>query len=423
MSAEHRLAREFRISIIACGIIFPVFINGASGTKPSPTPTYSRSAIGAPCDPVPLSDFVVNVKDPRFGAKGDGVTNDTSAIQKAVNAVASSGGTVVVPAGTYMVDPVANTRAGIRLKNNMTLRLESGAVLQAFPTSTSNYVVLLVSGVQKVNILGGTIRGNRYNNTIKDTREGGVGIEVARSRHVVIQGVTSKDCWEDGFYISENSQNVTLCDVVADGNRRQGLSITSVDGLVVKDSTFKNTTGFMENGAFVCGSGTDIEPNIGQTVCNVQFVGCTFSSNATEGIAIGPSVANRGRAFVANVLIEGNTVIGNGLHHGAPGITISNTSGHRIINNKVKDNIGVGICLRDEANDNLVKGNIVTSTKAAVSNGGIGYGILLYKTTGNTATGNTVSDNAACGIRDAYPSGTNSIGSNSLRNNHPDTCP
>ena len=40
-----------------------------------------------------------------FGAKGDGVTNDAPAIQSAVDAVAQAGGgTVLVPAGTYLLD-------------------------------------------------------------------------------------------------------------------------------------------------------------------------------------------------------------------------------------------------------------------------------------------------------------------------------
>jgi len=419
MFIAHGQTKVLGIAIVAYGVVFSSFVDGTNfGFLDS-----TKSPIAAQCAPPPTSKFVVNVKDPRFGAKGDGVTDDTFAIQKAVNAAGGTGGTVIIPAGTYLVDPVANTRAGIRLSNNMTLSLDPKAVLQALSTSTSNYVVLMVSDVQNVNILGGTIRGNRHNNTIRDTNEGGDGIHVGRSQHVVIQGVTSTDCWEDGFYIGEKARDVTLCNVTADGNRRQGLSITSADGLVVKGCTFKNTTGFMENGVFVCGFGIDVEPNIGQTVSNVQFTECTFSSNAMGGVSIGPAVSNRGRAFVTNVLIEGNTAIGNGRHHGASGIEISNTSGHRIYSNTVDANCGMGICLRNEANENLISGNTVTRTRAATPPGEIGYGILLYKTAGNKVTGNTVTDNAACGVRDASPSGFNTIGPNLLRNNHPDSCP
>lgn len=62
-----------------------------------------------------------NVRD--HGAKGDGTTLDTAAIQRAIDAVAAAGGgTVPLPAGTY--------RSGsIVLRSNVTLDLAEGAVL------------------------------------------------------------------------------------------------------------------------------------------------------------------------------------------------------------------------------------------------------------------------------------------------------
>lgn len=58
-----------------------------------------------------------------FGAVGDGTTLDTAAIQAAIDAcAASSGGTVVVPAGTFLTGT-------LRLKSNVTLHLEPRAVL------------------------------------------------------------------------------------------------------------------------------------------------------------------------------------------------------------------------------------------------------------------------------------------------------
>lgn len=48
----------------------------------------------------------VSVKD--FGAKGDGVTDDTAAIQAAITSVRSVGGRVVVPQGTYLISNSLN---------------------------------------------------------------------------------------------------------------------------------------------------------------------------------------------------------------------------------------------------------------------------------------------------------------------------
>ena len=56
-----------------------------------------------------------------FGAKGDGVTENTAAIQAAVNYL-PEGGRLYFPAGTYLTLPVA-------LKSHMTVEFAEGAVL------------------------------------------------------------------------------------------------------------------------------------------------------------------------------------------------------------------------------------------------------------------------------------------------------
>lgn len=62
-----------------------------------------------------------------FGAKGDGKTKDTAALQGAIDACAGQGGgTVLVKAGTYVSAPIV-------LKSNTTLRLEKGATILGSP--------------------------------------------------------------------------------------------------------------------------------------------------------------------------------------------------------------------------------------------------------------------------------------------------
>ena len=74
---------------------------------------------------------VYNVRD--YGAKGDGKTLDSPAINAAIEAaVKNGGGQVLLPAGKYL-------SGSIRLKSNIDLHLTAGAVILAAPASMKAY--------------------------------------------------------------------------------------------------------------------------------------------------------------------------------------------------------------------------------------------------------------------------------------------
>ena len=64
----------------------------------------------------------INVKNLPFGAKGDGVTDDTEAIRKAFAAASDC---VYFPPGVYVVNPTPSRHLAI-VKNGMTVRGERG---------------------------------------------------------------------------------------------------------------------------------------------------------------------------------------------------------------------------------------------------------------------------------------------------------
>ena len=101
-----------------------------------------------------------------YGAKADGVTKDTAAIQSAIDACAGKGGgTVRLTAGTYVSAPIV-------LKSNITLALDKGATLLGspdhadYPAKTEFHVADLqpligATDAENVAITGeGTIDGN-----------------------------------------------------------------------------------------------------------------------------------------------------------------------------------------------------------------------------------------------------------------------
>lgn len=65
-------------------------------------PAAKRLVTEATAAYIGQGSFMVNVRDPKYGAKGDGVTDDTAALQAAVNAL-PIGGRLLLPSGTYKV--------------------------------------------------------------------------------------------------------------------------------------------------------------------------------------------------------------------------------------------------------------------------------------------------------------------------------
>jgi hypothetical protein len=195
----------------------------------------------------PCSDVVVNVKDKVPWATA-AMTRPPSA---AIDAVAGTRGTVLVPDGVYMVGAVEKN---LRLKSDMTLKLAGGAVLKAIPNDVTHYAILTISGVSNVWVTGGTLEGERNEHRGK-SGEWGMGIHIKDgAKNITIAGLASKKMWGDGFYV-QDAEDVRFCGVTADANRRQGLSIIHADGLLVLNSTFKNTHGTRPS------AGIDLEPD------------------------------------------------------------------------------------------------------------------------------------------------------------------
>jgi hypothetical protein len=247
------------------------------------------------CNAAPTSSLVVDVR--KKGAKGDGKANDTKKIQEAINEVAGTGGTVYVPNGTYMVRATGKGR--LRLRSKMTLKFADGAVLKVIPNRARSYSVLKIGKATDVNVIGGTLLGDRAAHEGK-AGEWGMGIRIGPEvKRVTIAGVTAKEMWGDGFYV-EGATDVALCSVVATHNRRQGLSIVEANRLLVTNSVFQQTRGTRPS------AGIDIEPDRPeQKVINILIERSKFINNAGGGIMI---AAKRGHAadieIVRNVFEE-----------------------------------------------------------------------------------------------------------------------
>jgi parallel beta-helix repeat protein len=354
-----------------------------------------------------------SVKSAPYNAYGDGVHDDTAAINACISAVnAAGGGTVIVPAGTFMINAVANSWYGVRVLSNVTLYLSSGAVLQCITNGVDNYGIVNLSGNNATITGPGTISGDRATHT-GTTGEWGMGIYVGNTTatNCTISNVTVTNCWGDGIYVYETSgtTNLTITGVTCDNNRRQGMSIINVQGMTVTGSTFSNTHGTAPE------CGIDIEPNSPQIANNVNINHCTFTGNHGGAFQAGGAAGTT----ITNVVFDSNTLMGNsvapriaGDSGQANGIFIGYCYGQtslanaiKITNNTLTGNYGEGIQF-DHTTYGTCTGNNISGT-INVGTYQDGGGIYLFDSDYITVTGNTITGNAGGGVWFVGPAATN----------------
>jgi hypothetical protein len=271
-----------------------------------------------------------------FGARGDGQTPDTDAIQAAVDAH-PPGGTLVFPAGVYRIE----TDKAVRLKDDMRLDLV-GATLVGANVEGARCRIFEIQGRRNIVIRGGTLVGARWGSP-----EWGVGILASDAQDLTIENTWFRDFYHDGILLTGNRgcERVAVRGVVAVNNRRTGLAIVHASDVTVEASTFSGTRGQSPE------AGVNCEPNEGEEVRNVRFSGLWIASNAGVGL-----YAHRGAgAAVSDVSVLGSLVERNG-----SGIVVSGVNGASIADNRVVDHSGQGrsgIILGDGTTEAVVARN------------------------------------------------------------------
>ncbi|GHT24144.1 hypothetical protein AGMMS4957_16700 [Bacteroidia bacterium] len=314
---------------------------------------------------IAASSGTINVKD--FGAKGDGTTIDSYAINAAIEAAAAQGGgTIYFPAGNYL-------SYSIRLKSHIRLFLDAGAkIIAAFPSATEGYdeaeanehnrfqdfghshwknSLLWAIGEEDITICGtGTIYGMGL--TREESRLAGVGnkaISLKECKNITLKDIRMLHCGHFAL-LATGVENMTIDNLFIDTNR-DGLDIDACrnvrianctvnspwdDAIVLKASYglgyFKDTENVTITNCFVSGydqgsvaNGTYLStqpqaPDHGFNCGRIKFG--TESSGGFKNIAITNCVFEHCRGLALETVDGGNL----------EDITISNITMRDIVN-------------------------------------------------------------------------------------------
>ena len=253
-----------------------------------------------------------------FGAAGDGLTDDTRAIQEAIEACAAGGGgTVSIPAGGYVTGALA-------LRNRVTLHLEAGAILLG-SDDPADYPIIrgrwegaeqethapLIGGSQLdgIAITGrGTVDG-RGAAWLQRFREGTLChprprlISFADCRNVLIEGVTltRSPSWTINPVRCENVviDKVTIVNP-ADSPNTDGINPDSCRNVRIANCHID-----VGDDCIAIKSGTEAEAADRRAPCeNIAITNCTMV-HGHGGVVIGSEMAGGVRnVVIANCIFE-----------------------------------------------------------------------------------------------------------------------
>lgn len=205
---------------------------------------------------------IINVAD--FGAVGDGISDDTTAIYNAVQQVNTVGGCLYFPTGKYKLIQTTANQKFINIQSNKNIIIDfnnSEIALQA--NSYTGYNIIYINNEAQTIIKNGYLVGDRLNhdyNSIESTHEFGYGIFISQ-KNVTIENMNISQMTGDAIVtkngIYGGKIDIKNCDLSY--CRRQGISILDSDNVTISDTDIHNIGTWNDVAGTSPMSGIDIE--------------------------------------------------------------------------------------------------------------------------------------------------------------------
>jgi hypothetical protein len=324
----------------------------------------------------------VSIKD--FGAVGDGVTNDTAAIQAAFN---SGAGAVYAPSGTYLissVQPASNQYIYGDGASTIFKQVASGNFVRPFLINTRSFVTLDNFAIDG-------------NGNAQAPGEQNHGVFIADSTDINVYNLSVHDCQGDsiGIYSNTNSilsrririQNCTVynygrCGIVISGT---GAFNVLIDSNICRVGTRVTTSTSGGNSIHL-----ELDSN---PPASPGYV--TISNNVTDD-----PITSSG--IFLGLVIDGNSIFNSVIGGGFGVITVINPANTVISNNTIAGGnfaSNAGIWVQDAIGAVSSNINISGNAISGVTNGGIfAFSSVAGLNGAINISGNTLFSNSGYGV-------------------------
>jgi len=280
---------------------------------------------------------VYNIKD--FGAKGDGITLNTAAIQKAIDECSKTGGVVLVPAGKYLT-------GALELKSNVEVYLSTGAIilgstniknyqahkpkLESYNDYFLKYSLFYAEKVRNISIDGnGTIDGQGKAFKVKTKKKPEryenrpFIIRFVECRNVSVQNVTLKNSamWMEQYLACDG---LTIRGIKVFNHANQNNDMMDIDGC--KNVIISDCIGDTDD------DGITLKSTSPESVENVVITNCIISSHC-NAVKIGTeSTGDFKNIAISNIVVKPSSVkkVIFGAPEGTSGITLTTVDGGNI---------------------------------------------------------------------------------------------
>lgn len=234
--------------------------------------------------------------------------------------------------------PILTT--GIGLKSNSSIYFSEKSKLILKANAKERYQILAVHGVENVKIYHPKLIGDRKYH-IGSKGEWGFGLDIRQAKNIDVYNAEVSNCWGDGIIITESplgnpnkkfkTSNINIYNSILDFNRRNGLTITGGENILIQGALITNTFGTAPQ------SGLDIEPDNHLALLNKIKIYDVKINNADKGLTI---VLNKflNKNIYKSVSIDvQNLVVTNSTY----GILIQKFDQKDLANNPVTGNISI----------------------------------------------------------------------------------